>query len=108
MILEPIKSPFREERGVLRIGQSRISFESVWAAYGRGESPEAIQENFSSLALEEIYAVIAYALAKPVDMKIYLERRKHEDAASLEFVATQPKSMALREKILARAALLNQ
>ena len=108
MIFEPIKLPFREERGVLRVGQSRISFESVWAAYERGESPEAIQDNFPSLSLEEIYAVIAYALAKPVDVKTYLERRTKEDTTSLEIVAKQPKSIALRRKILARAALLHQ
>jgi uncharacterized protein (DUF433 family) len=108
MILEPIKSPLREERGVLRVGKTRVSFESLWAAYQHGESPEAIQENFPSCSLEEIYAVIAHALAKPLEIKAYLERRMLEDAASLEFVAQQPETIALRTKILARAVLLQK
>ncbi len=108
MILEPIKSPLREERGVLRVGKTRVAFESLWAAYQRGESPEAIQENFPSCTLEEIYAVIAHALAKPLEIKTYLERRMLEDAASLEFVRQEPKSTALRTKILARAATLQK
>jgi uncharacterized protein (DUF433 family) len=106
MILEPIKSPLREERGVLRVGRTRVSFESLWAAYQHGESPEAIQENFPSCSLKEIYAVIAQALAKPVEIKAYLERRMLEDQASLALVAQEPKSIALRAKIMARAALL--
>ncbi len=108
MILEPIKSPLREERGVLRVGKTRVSFESLWAAYQRGESPEAIQENFPSCSLTEIYAVIAHALAKPLDIKAYLERRMREDTASLALVEQEPKSIALRTKILARAASLQQ
>ncbi len=106
MILEPIKSPFQVERSVLRIGKTRVSFESIWAAYRRGESPETIQENFSSCNLEQIYAVIAYALAKPVEIKTYLERRELEDQESLEFIAKQPKTIALRQKILAQAESL--
>jgi uncharacterized protein (DUF433 family) len=108
MILEPIKSPLREERGVLRVGRTRVAFESLWVAYQHGESPEAIQENFPSCTLEEIYAVIAHALAKPLDIKAYLERRILEDAASLELIRQEPRSAALRSKIMARAASLQE
>lgn len=69
MLLEPIKSPLREERGVLWVGKRRVNFECLGAAYQRGESPEAIQENFPSCSREEIYAVIAHALAKPLEIK---------------------------------------
>lgn len=73
MILEPIKSPLREERGVLWVGKRRVNFESLGSAYQHVESPEAIQENFPGCSREEIYAVIALALSKPLEIKAHDE-----------------------------------
>jgi uncharacterized protein (DUF433 family) len=44
------------------VAGSRVSLDSVVYAFRGGESPETIQQNFSSLTLERVYGAIAFYL----------------------------------------------
>lgn len=48
--------------GVLRVGGSRISFDSVYEAYGEGLTVEEIAQRYPTISLSDLYAVIGYAL----------------------------------------------
>ena len=72
--------PFRwDERGGIRIGKSRVTLDSLLAAYHHGSTPEEIAVQYSVLPLEEIYSTIAYYLSHRQEVDSYLNER-HQNA----------------------------
>jgi len=65
-----------DENGALRVGATRVSLDSIVYAFQQGHSAETIQQQFSSLSLEEIYGAIAYYLANREEVDRYLERQE--------------------------------
>src|SRR3981081_2397617 len=84
--------PLREEpAGVLRVGKSRVLLELVIRAYQRGASPQEIVRMYDTLALGDVFAVIAYSLAYPDDIDGYLCICDEEAAAiRREIEGSQP------------------
>lgn len=67
--------------GVWRVSGSRVTLDSVLAAYLSGLSPEGIQEAFPSLSLEAIHGCLAFYLRNRAEMDAYLQReREHFEA----------------------------
>lgn len=64
-----------DEYGVLRVGQTRVSLDSVVYAFRDGHSAEAIGEQYPALTLEEVYGAITYYLANRAEVDPYLERQ---------------------------------
>ena len=59
----------------IRLKGSRIGIESIlYEHIYRAQSPEAIQETFPSLTLEQVYAVILYHLRNRPNVEDYLAR----------------------------------
>jgi uncharacterized protein (DUF433 family) len=68
--------PFRwDEAGGIRIGQSRVTLDSLLATYHNGSTPEEIAVQYPVLCLGEIYAAIAYYLTHRQEIDNYLEQR---------------------------------
>jgi uncharacterized protein (DUF433 family) len=59
--------------GSIRVGATRVALESVLRAYEEGESVEGIVERFPSLALADVYAIIAWYLADREPATAHLE-----------------------------------
>src|SRR5437588_1501150 len=96
--------PLREDpAGVLRVGTGRVLLELVIRAYQRGASPQEIVGMYDSLALADVFAVIAYYLGHPAEIDEYL-RKCDEDAAAIRrrIEASQPLSPT-KDELLARA-----
>lgn len=55
------------------VAGTRISLESVVYLFNRGQSPEAIQEDFPLLKRSQIYGVIAFYLDHQAEIDKYLE-----------------------------------
>jgi uncharacterized protein (DUF433 family) len=73
----PAPSPFRwDEAGGIRIGQSRVTLDSLLATYYNGSTPEEIAVQYPVLCLGEIYAAIAYYLTHRQEIDNYLEQRR--------------------------------
>lgn len=71
--------PLREDTsGALRIGDSRVLLELVIRAFQDGATPETIVQRYSTLALADVYAVIAYCLRHRSDVEGYLARREQK------------------------------
>ncbi len=76
---EPV--PLREdETGSIRIGSTRVLLEIVLNAYERGETPEQIVQSYSTLSLDDVYAVITWYLRHKPEAEAYLSRREREAA----------------------------
>lgn len=69
------KEYIEERNGSYYVAGSRISLDSIVHAFRRGESPEAICQNFELLNLEEVYGAITYYLANQEDVDGYLTRQ---------------------------------
>lgn len=65
-----------DDTGALRIGESRVLLELVIRAFQDGATPETIVQRYSTLALSDVYAVIAYYLRHRDEVETYLARRE--------------------------------
>lgn len=64
--------------GALRVGNSRALLEIVVRAFQDGATPETIVQRHSTLALPDVYAVLAYYLPHPNEVEDYLTRREQK------------------------------
>ena len=78
--------------GGWRVCGSRVSLDSVLAAYLSGLSPEGIQEAYPSLSLEAIHGCLAFYLRNRAELDVSLQReRDHFEAQRLAMaVKNQP------------------
>ncbi len=78
----PVLPLRRDSRGVIRVGSTRVTLESVLAAYREGESPEGILERFPSLDLAGIHATLAWYLGHLDEAESYMKRSREEGDAN--------------------------
>jgi uncharacterized protein (DUF433 family) len=89
--------PIRMEApGALRVGDTRVTVESVLQCYLAGDSPEAIQDAFPTLQLADVYTVIGHYLRHRAEFDQYLKMY------DMKFEYFASKQTGLRERLLAR------
>jgi len=103
LVADTITVPLRvEESGTVRVGNTRVTLDTIIYAYKGGDSPEQIAEGFDTVPLADIYAVINYYLRHREEVEAYLERRELEAAEiRARWEAMHPQN-GLRERLLAR------
>ncbi len=92
----------KTEVGVLRIGDSRVSLDTVIIAFSQGATPEQIVEDYDSLELAEVYAVISYYLQNRDEVEDYLAGRKVERGKLRRQIESRSNPQGIRERLLAR------
>ena len=96
------------EHGTIRIGDSRVSLDSVIYLYKQGESVEGIFDSFPSLRLPDIYLAIAYYLTHREEVEEYLRQQEAEAEALRTQMESDPEyrkwRSEFRERLLARWA----
>lgn len=88
--------------GVVRVGGTRVTLETVIGAFQDGATAEQILDSFPSLKLSDIYAAIAYYLRHRDEVDAYLCER---DQQAERVRATLPNGIdmkTVRERLLAR------
>ena len=74
-------APLRvDEGGVVRVGNSRVTLDTVLGEYRKGASAETIAGEFDTITLADIHAVLAYYLRHQNEVHAYLQRREEEAA----------------------------
>lgn len=91
-----------DNTGTLRVGQTRVTLDTVIAAFCSGESAEVIAHSYPTLHLDQVYAVIAYYLKHQQDVDHYLAERRREAGELRRQVESICPPDALRAKLLAR------
>jgi uncharacterized protein (DUF433 family) len=96
--------PLREDAaGALRVGDSRVLLELVVRAFQDGATPEAIVQRYSTLALADVYAVVAYYLRHPGEIEQYLGRREQKAEEVRQRIGSQQGDLReIRARLLAR------
>jgi len=97
----------RVEGGTLRVGNSRVSLDSVVYEFNRGENVIQIQESFSSLSLADIHAAIAYYLHNKEKVDKYISKRTADFEKKRLENQIRPDHIS-REMLLARKNGLNK
>jgi uncharacterized protein (DUF433 family) len=98
--------PFRwDKAGGIRIGQSRVTLDSLLAAYHNGFTPEEIAFQYSVLKLEEIYAAIAYYLTHRQEIDNYLEQRRRLAQQQRDQFTQQYNLTNLRQRLRDRSQI---
>src|SRR5215207_1935209 len=64
-----------DENGVVRVGGTRVTLDTVIKRYRIGDSPEQIVEAYDTLQLADVHAVISYYLSNQTDVEAYLEEQ---------------------------------
>lgn len=105
-IAATIAVPLRTDAdGTIRVGESRVLLEIIIRAFQRGATPEGIAESFPTLALTDVYAVIAYYLGHRAEIDEYVARVEAESQQLRQQIeARQPDMSLVRERLLARMA----
>src|SRR4030042_6032687 len=62
--------------GIVRVAKTRVPLHTVISAFLSGATPEEIAQQYPSLNLADVYAVIAYYLQRRSDVDAYLRERQ--------------------------------
>ena len=105
-LAEPVTEvlPLRmDENGVLKVGRTRVTLDTVVAAWEQGATAEQIAQDYDTLTLGDVYAVIGYYLNHRSEVDAYLEQRRlFRDEMRRRVEAPSP-SREFRERLLARS-----
>ncbi len=91
-----------DEAGVIRVSDTRVSFDSVIFAFNEGATPEEIVQQYPPLNLPDVYAVIGYYLQHRAEVEDYLENRLAERLELRKELEARSDSQDIRERLLAR------
>ena len=93
-----------DAHGTIRVGRSRVTLDTVIAAYQQGASPEAIARQYPAVTLAVVYGAIAYYLQHQAEMDTCLRARLAEAAPLREELEDRSNPVGLREQLAARRA----
>jgi uncharacterized protein (DUF433 family) len=92
----------KDPDGVVRVVGTRVSLETVVTAFDAGATAEEIAQQYPSVDLPTVYAVISYVLDHRPDVDAYLlQRRDAADKVRGEIEERFPPA-GLRARLLAR------
>ncbi len=77
LLVTPEPAPLASDPdGVVRVGSTRVTLDTVVAAFREGMTAEGIVEQYPSLELWEVYSVIGYVLSHREEVDAYLRERQ--------------------------------
>lgn len=103
LTLERQTIPLTEDQHrVMRVGQTRVTLETVIHAFEQGHTAEEIVSHYPALKLADVYAVIAYYLNHRAEVHAYLQQQ--EAAAKKVWTQLEAKTeyQSFRERLIAR------
>jgi uncharacterized protein (DUF433 family) len=90
--------------GVIRVGGTRVTLDTVVTAFREGVSAEAIADQYPTLDLADVYAAIAYYLRHRTDVEDYLARAREQAERVRRENEARFSPEGVRARLLARRA----
>jgi len=88
--------------GAVRVGKTRVTLDTLIAAFSQGATAEEIVQQYPALSLPDVYQVIGYYLRRPSEVEGYLQERK----AQADMLRIQNEARfdphGVRDRLLAR------
>jgi uncharacterized protein (DUF433 family) len=88
--------------GVVRVGKTRVTLNTVVGAFAQGATAEEIAQQYPSLHLADVYHVIGYYLQRPAEVDEYLRQEKLRAAMVRQQTEARFDPQGIRERLLAR------
>jgi uncharacterized protein (DUF433 family) len=100
------------EDGTVRIGDTRVSLDSVVHHYQQGATAEEIALRFPAVRLADVHYCLAYFLNHPQEVQEYLQRQQQRADGLRERITADPAQQRglaqIRERIQNRVASRRQ
>ena len=92
----------RDATGTIRIGQTRVTLDTLVSEFHAGATPEQLSQDYPSLALAEIYGAIAFYLRHREEVQGYLAERRAQADELQRQTESRHDPVGVRERLLAR------
>ena len=89
--------------GAIRVAGTRVTLDTLVAAYERGASAEDIARQFDVLDVADVHAVLAYYLRHRGEVDEYLRQREADAAAVRAEIERRSPPDELRERLRRRS-----
>jgi uncharacterized protein (DUF433 family) len=66
------------EDGVILVGKTRVTLDTVVSVFNQGATAEEIVNRYPSLNLADVYATIAFYLKHQSEVEAYLQQRQQQ------------------------------
>ena len=88
--------------GAVRIGGTRVTLDTIVAAFDEGATAEEIVYQYPSLKLADVYSVIGYYLRHRSGIEAYLRQRRQQADEVRKQNESRFSPHGVRERLLAR------
>ncbi len=90
--------------GVVRIGKTRVTLDTVVTAFLEGSTAEEITQQYPALDLADVYSVIGYYLRRQPEIEDYLQQERQQAKAVQRQNESRFDLQGIRDRLLARNA----
>jgi uncharacterized protein (DUF433 family) len=98
---EPVPLAYDPD-GNLRVSGTRVTLDSIVGAYLRGDSPEEINEQYPTVPVADVYAVLTFVLRHRAEVQRYLDEREGRAQLALARIDALTPRGSLRDLLLSR------
>jgi uncharacterized protein (DUF433 family) len=103
MVISPERIPLMMDTDeIIRVGGTRVTLDTVVAAFNEGATAEEIVQQYPSLDLADVYAVIGYYLQQRPEVEAYLQRRQVQVQAVREQNESRFDQRGVRDRLMTR------
>lgn len=89
--------------GVIRVGKTRVTLDTVIGAFQEGATAEEIVQSYTSLKLADVYLVIGFYLRRQAEVDEYLRERHTQAEGVRKGIEVRFDTAGLRERLLKRS-----
>ena len=89
--------------GVVRIGGTRVTLETVVDAFKRGATAEEIAQQYPTVALSDVYSVLGYYLHQREEVEAYLGERTARSEAIRSEIESEFDQIDIRDRLVRRS-----
>jgi uncharacterized protein (DUF433 family) len=93
---------FADPHGAIRVRGTRVLLDMIVTAFHAGATAEEIAQKFPTVALADVYQVIAYYLNHTAEVDSYLSKRQAEAAVLQSEIERRFDPVGVRARLLAR------
>jgi len=91
-----------DKNGVASVGGTRVTLDTIIAAFSDGATAEEIAQQYPSLKLADVYYVIGYYLRRHSEVETYLRQRKVNAADVRQENESNFDPQGVRDRLIAR------
>lgn len=97
----------RDDHGSIRVGNTRVTLDSIAYCFKEGDSPEEIVEAFPTVSLSDVYLILGYCLRYQAEVDEYLEQGQQIARNMRERDESRFNTRSLRDRLLTRQSQRN-